>query len=51
MFGSYYDLDRSQETEVEKLKRQLQEAKDEIKRLRNKLGSNHPDGNKSTGLF
>ncbi len=48
MFGGYGlfpdPRQRDNETEVERLQRELKEALAEIERLRRVLGSNHPDG-------
>jgi chaperonin cofactor prefoldin len=46
--GIAYDQDLRTETEIERLKRQLREAEEEIARLRRELGSNHPDGYQKT---
>jgi hypothetical protein len=50
LFGGYVEPDRRNETELERLKRELQDARSEIERLRRKLGSNHPDGLSSSLL-
>ena len=42
--GIDYYPERGNETEVERLKRQLREAHEEIERLRRELGPSHPDG-------
>lgn len=39
---------KDNETEVEKLQRELKEANEEIARLKRALGPNHPDGYKSS---
>jgi predicted RNase H-like nuclease (RuvC/YqgF family) len=47
--GIAHDQDNLRtETEIERLKRQLREAEEEIARLRRELGSNHPDGYQRT---
>jgi hypothetical protein len=50
LFGGYSEPDLRNETKVERLERELSEAREEIARLRRKLGSNHPDGYRS-GIF
>lgn len=54
MFNLFYDNGipkMSAETEVEKLKRELMKAKEEIAMLREALGSNHPLGVRRGGLL
>jgi predicted RNase H-like nuclease (RuvC/YqgF family) len=44
LLGGYVEPYQRNETELERLRRELREAQEEIERLRRKLGSNHPDG-------